>query len=491
MLTIINKGGARGDRQRGTILNDGVNIEETTQVRESNAELTAPIEIRKQNRAPDASSIDLIDELDSYLRGLNSFFNPRNHPLAGQERTQIFARDWKNELRIAKNVFLRSTQLVFDLARNNSISFFERVEHLDHPAAPRAAFGWAGDTAPSPQQEEAIDASEASLATLADALNDAYTLSATLCQTPTTINFQTWASAGRIFARGITGSDAFLKITRHARHRADARLHPRLLELTERLTPAALGTDVRLVFTGLMRLLEYLRIIEILLQRDYPLQPTLPIFTLIHEEANRLLKLIETRVLRTEELTEKIFEVIDGTSYAVGMELRKVFAHELVDLSALRQSPLIYAKVENSYGLLRDSFQQSIIGLAQTFDPTLDGEQLFDAFNAKLEQSIRLRNDLWTMLQLVRRTEQERDRRPFAPLLERLRAFQRGSMRYLMYKDWEAYERFVEEASAARGAVELAPVLHRFGTYLETLFGQINMRATLAAHPFEHPPVVD
>lgn len=56
-----------------------------------------------------------------------------------------------------------------------------------------------------------------------------------------------------------------------------------------------------------------------------------------------------------------------------------------------------------------------------------------------------------------------------------------------MYKDWEACERFVEEVGAARGAVERAPVLHRFGAYLETLYGQVNMRAVLVGQPFEPP----
>ncbi len=60
-----------------------------------------------------------------------------------------------------------------------------------------------------------------------------------------------------------------------------------------------------------------------------------------------------------------------------------------------------------------------------------------------------------------------------------------------MYKDWESFERFLAEVVAARGAVELTPVLHRFGTYLEALFGQINMRAVLAAQPFDYPAVVE
>ena len=32
---------------------------------------------------------------------------------------------------------------------------------------------------------------------------------------------------------------------------------------------------------------------------------------------------------------------------------------------------------------------------------------------------------------------------------------------------------------------ELVPILHRFGAYLDTLFGQVSLRTVLAHHPFE------
>lgn len=461
-------------------MSDGINIAETIGAHDSSIESppTAPASL--------VFTVGLVDELDARLRGLQSFFNSRHQPLTEQERAAAHARDWKNEMSIARGAFLRGAQLVFDLIRNNSTDFFDDAARFDNlDAAPAASL--ANNEA---MTADTIDASEASLVALADALTDAHALCEAVCQTQA-VSFKTWASAGRIFTRELHRSEAFMKIAGRARHAGRARLHPRLLYLTRNIQPDALGTDVGFVFAGLLRLLDYLRLVDRELKRDHPLLQTLPVFALIHEDAHRLLKFMETRALRAEDLESEIFDTLDGTSYAVGMELRKVFAHELVALSALRQAPLIYAKVENAHGLLRDSFQQSIVGLAQTFDPTLDGAQLFDAFNAKLEQSLALRRDLWTLLGLVRRMEQERDRRPFAPLLARLQSFRQSTMRYLMYKDWEAYERFIEEASAARGAVELAPVLHRFGTYLETLFGQINMRAALAAHPFDYPPVQD
>jgi hypothetical protein len=60
-------------------------------------------------------------------------------------------------------------------------------------------------------------------------------------------------------------------------------------------------------------------------------------------------------------------------------------------------------------------------------------------------------------------------------------------MRALFYKDLETVERFIEEILRTQSKNDIVPILHRFGAYLETLFGQVNMRTVLANHPFDYP----
>jgi hypothetical protein len=60
-------------------------------------------------------------------------------------------------------------------------------------------------------------------------------------------------------------------------------------------------------------------------------------------------------------------------------------------------------------------------------------------------------------------------------------------MRFLMFKDCETVERFVEEILRTKNRQDLVPILHRFGAYVETLLGQVNMRTVLANHPFDYP----
>ena len=44
--------------------------------------------------------------------------------------------------------------------------------------------------------------------------------------------------------------------------------------------------------------------------------------------------------------------------------------------------------MENSHGILKDCFQQSIVQLAQVFAPTIEGSDIFPDFMAKLDQSV-------------------------------------------------------------------------------------------------------
>lgn len=416
-------------------------------------------------------------QLGMWLLALRSFFKPHNCPLSETERPALLTRNWHSELHLARQTILKCSQLALDSIHHTEAgeALLENESDLDFLAAAAEA-----------KIEQAAAPDNSSLTALAESLTDARAVCDAMLDAEF-VGFHNWASFGRILTREVERSGALQAIARAVRRQANAKLQQPLLVLTRNLhAPETLGGDMLRVFSELANLLDRLRVIETFLQRDQPLKQTLPIFTLVHEDARKLLAFVETRAMLVENQDEAVFDALDGTTYAIGMELRKVFAHELAGLSALRQAPAIYARVENAHGLLRDSFQQSTVALAQIFDPSLDGTQLFNQFQTKLDQSLALRADLWALLQLVRSAEREREHYLVARLLERLAEFREGSLRYLMYKDWEACERFIEEVSAARGAVELTPVLHRFAAYFETLHGQINMRAVLADHPFDY-----
>lgn len=412
---------------------------------------------RPDARAPDSrAGAEQAGGLHAWLAALASFFDLRNHPLSDTELAELGARNFANEAAVAQQVLRHCLSLGLR-------------------AAPE------GDT----EQRGASTHGEL-LASLADlcAVCDSLVESRR-------VGLGAWESFAGVASRELSRpAVAALCETSPPRKFLAAR-RPELLGLCERVAPAQLGSDVLAAFAVLTRALDDLDLIEPLLRRDLPLKQSLPVFTRVRQQARELSHLVEARAARACEGQRGIYDALDAAAYALGMELNKVYARELTGLASSRHAPTIYAKVENSHALLRDCFQQTLVGLARLFEPEFDAAATFSNVRSRLEQSLTLREELWALLELVRRAERERERRPVAPLVERLRAFEEGPMRFLMFKDWESFERFTAEAAAARGAAELGPVLHRFSTYLEALFNQIGMRAALAEHPFDFPPVAD
>lgn len=409
-----------------------------------------------------------------WLRALRSFFNVANHPLTDAERAGIGERSFKCETGVARDALVRCLHLLSTLTRGN---------------APPGLTG-EGDAAPvhdptahAPVVLGLVDAQD-SLGDLGEVFKDVCRLSDALLES-SSVGFVAWLSLGSVLERELRRSEAAGLILTAGRAAGNAELHAHLITLAHGLTPEDLGEDLLEIFQAFSRLLVLLRFVEVSLKGDGQLKRLLPIFTLMYEETRGLLDFIEGRALRVEGVDHGASEILDGTAYAVRMELRKAYEHELTGLCSLRQPPQLFAKVENATGLLRDCYQQSVVALAQNFEPALDGGMLFGSFTTKLEQSLELRRELWSLVLLVARASADGQELPATRVLEAISAFGKGGQRYLMYKDWETLERFAEEIDSARDAGELSRTLHRFEAYLETLFGQVNMRAVLADHPFD------
>lgn len=419
-------------------------------------------------------------ELGLWLRALKSFFDLQNLPLNESERGAILERDFTCEVNVTRAVLLRCLNLVGKLTQKEPLP---QIFDGDEAAVPDTALRLDGEAS-------LPDGVGESLLALNEVLQDGCLICEGLLGAAT-IRFGGWAGLRGVLARELGRSEAAVVLSSAACVRVPDKLPKPLLTLAGVLTPDELGEDILNLFSTFTRSLGHLRFVERALGDDGHLKPLLPVFALVHDESRELLDLLENRALHVEGAGRNILDALDGTAYAIRMELRKVYEHELVGLCALAHPPQVYAKIENAHGLLRDCFQQSVVAVAQSVEPGLDGSQLFDNFSTRLEQSLALRRDIWRLLEQVRGTGVFGGARSKALLLERLNAFSGGSLRFLMYKDWDSFERFVEEVESASNDAELETVLHRFEAFLETLFGQVNIRAVLSAHPFDPSSVGD
>jgi hypothetical protein len=244
------------------------------------------------------------------------------------------------------------------------------------------------------------------------------------------------------------------------------------------------GAELALILPRFGKVLRWLDVIGRMLEADEPLKPALLIFARVFEQIAELTDYINTRLEKFADNEADLFASLDAASYTASMELKKVTTLELAGLGSVRPTPSVYARMETSYALLNDGFRQIVANLGRAVDPEMDVFKLFPAFNEKRESSLRLRQELHELTSAVQKAESEPADDTVTSLRAKLVAFHPSTSRHLFYKDTETVERFIEEIAITKENSDLVPILHRFGAYLDTLFGQVCLRAVLAERPF-------
>jgi hypothetical protein len=236
---------------------------------------------------------------------------------------------------------------------------------------------------------------------------------------------------------------------------------------------------VSTVFNDLTRLCDILQILEINASEGGPLSVTSALLSLVESESKSLIRFIEKRIPKIKSIEGPLRQALDGTSFALRHELKRVFGNEPGRINQGLNKKQVRADVMRAHGLLSNCFQQSIIALAQVFKPSISAESLFDDYRDRLEQSISLIRELSSLMELARRAAENRNEEANDLLIEDLKGFCQGTIHFLMYKDWDEFEDISREVMNSHGSARHGFILHCFATYLEALISQVRMRAVL------------
>jgi hypothetical protein len=293
--------------------------------------------------------------------------------------------------------------------------------------------------------------------------------------------FRAWRS---VVMEKLEGCSAYAKAADIAAESGRENLPSPLLTLVQE-PKDEVQAELALILPRFGKVMRWLDVVGRMLAADEPLKPALVIFASVSEQVADLINSIDNRLERFENEEAELFSALDAAAYTASIELKKVFTQELSGISQLRPSPSIFAKMETAHSLLSDGFQQMLADFARSVDPTVDPVLLFPNFRVKQEQSVVLRRELYDLSALIQAAEKDPSKANVEKTRAALKKFMGQSIRYLFYKDTETIERFVEEIMIAQQNKDLVPMLHRFGAYLDTLFGQVCLRAVLAGHPFE------
>jgi len=178
-------------------------------------------------------------------------------------------------------------------------------------------------------------------------------------------------------------------------------------------------------------------------------------------------------------LPSRVHDVLDGMRFVLGHELTKVFRHEFPGLND-ETRPYTRADLSRAWGLLHNCLQQTAITLAQAFKPGVTGEELFEDYRSKVENSFTLYSELHALLQKVSSAEGSSGILLKHSLVRHLEHFREETMHFLMYKDWGEFGRYVDDVKRAFEEMEeFESVLHEFSQYLRTLIHHVGMREAL------------
>lgn len=392
-------------------------------------------------------------ELGIWISGVESFLTSGHHSFLAQKDLRL-AADSSKEFRLLNSVLQRCAMLnarILTLSNTNTNGLVGRD----------------------------------SLRELATALRETLLLSEGLIGS-SSLGSGEWKAWTSMLAVRFDSTPAFRSLIDVAEEAGRSNLPGILKDLTTNrgfLSPEQ--SELALVLPRFGVILQWLDVVGRMLDADEPLKPALVVFARVNEQIYELTNYINNRLERFPNEEAELFGSLDAASYTASIELKKVYSQELAGVAQMRPSPSIYARMETAHSLLKEGFQQILAGFARIIDPQVDTFELFPTFHIKLEQSIALRRELWDATRVVQAAETKPEKAEIEKMQSELRGFLSGTVKFLFYKDTETVERFAEEIFVTKQNKDLVPLLHRFGAYLETLFGQVNLRAVLEKYPFD------
>jgi len=415
-------------------------------------------------------------ELEMWLRSFERFFRIGSR-LSERETRALALRNWSEDLRLVDNALMRVVHLATSILSEEQVDLTRFDRYVEGSLA--------NDESIDPYIEKLVrhTTPETALTLVRESFGDLHLLLLDMVKL-SRLQYSTFQAVGKIVFREVRRSDLvamiidkkFKPVHDRIRNRPVSRVIRGIADPTERRQAAK-------VFLELFRLLHYLEYADPARLPEEHLRDTILLFSLIVSETRLLLAYVEKRVLKGRDAELPLYQVYDSFVYCLPLELKKVVNTELTDISVTRQSESVRTRVENSHGILKDCYQQSIVQLAQALDPSVDGGRIFPDFMARRDQSVKLRDGLVAAIGALRAFQQAKDEAAAVRMKEQVSRFYDNDIKYLMYRDWSGFELFYIEILKCASLGGLQQIAHRFETFLVTLLREVQKRSILHGAP--------
>jgi hypothetical protein len=417
--------------------------------------------------------LEVLFELETWLKGLSSFMNLRHLPLSDRERAQRISRNFAPEIQVVRCAIQICENCAAEIIKMGSAEEFEfesfiasqmRKESLSrHPAT------WGIDE-PSPVE---------SIAKLLDGLNDLRVLADNRSENER-LNFQVYLSLQRSYRR-VLRDCCFLSMLMGQKFRLEYDLieNPALAAALRSIPEKGLRRKAARALLHFYRCLKYLNLVSRELNRDRPLRQNLIIFALIHEEMGNIADYMKSCFLKTGDCGAELSSAAELIVCSLAMEAQHILGRDLVFVSRDPDASSVFSRVESSHGLLRNCFENCIIALVQALDGNISARAIFPQRANGFQIAERLRRDLWDLRQHLKHLLETQEALDSSKIIERLALLRDTSMSDLKHGDCVELERFADALMTSSSPFEVRNNLKKFVSYLEALAQEVSKRSIL------------
>ncbi len=426
----------------------------------------------RQIQAQDA--LDSLFQLETWLKGIRAFFNFDHFPGMEVERNDILNRSFNSEIKIIREAILICESCACNIIKPVKEEQLEFEEFIEVQMRKNRVLDFHVS-----RIVEQLTPSD-SISQLLEFLNDLRVTIDALKNQPG-LSYQVFLSLGRCYKRELKNCRYIdMLMSQRFRLQYDLIDNKALTSVLRSISDDSVRRNIALSLLYLFRFIKYLKIVSTDLNKDRALQHDLLIFSLLHEEMDHLHGLLKTRILKSREAGRDLRNAAGLIAYSLKTESQRVLYRELAFSSRETDATTIFAKIENSHGLLRNCFQSCIATLIQSVDKSFDSTALFPYRAESLISAENLRQNLWELRQWLIAILENKEELDSNKIIEQLTSFKDASLRSLMYKDWAEFESFSDALTTSNNFIEIRTCIRKFVSYLEALIQEVSKRSVFA-----------
>lgn len=425
----------------------------------------------------------LFSELNVLLKALDRFFAA--DLLSADE--VLAARNFRGELRASRDVIMRVIgilEAVMPETRKNAYWFqkFTESKLLD------------GRRKQSLNIEiYKQDTPEKSLYVLYDSFINLKSIATDLLRNDN-ITYMSFTNVGAIVSKQIRENAYFNPFEKDINPEFDTVDNQTVSDIVRNIKEKNFRKAVSVVFLFLFRFMRYLAHVDVSTSRFVTLHSSLLVISLLKSEIDAFRAYVSDAIAREKQ--SDITMLLQGVSYQFAMETKRVYMQEMKDI--MDKAPQqMKGRIENSHGILKNLTEQSIIQIAQFWQPEINGEVIFDSFLTRLEQSLKLREDIF-LLDLILGNVEKAGTDPKAMVMrldglrDYIKLFEDFTFRFLRHDDYEEFDAFFKlihkikpEKINTKVAGKIVEKCGHFRVFMQTTLRQISNRTELLDQPLD------